>query len=77
MPTEGVVAVKNGRTVTARAKRWREGWELHIEYWGVTQTRTLARTDDQVQDYIETVTDKAADDVEVWVVSDLGDLGTA
>jgi DNA-directed RNA polymerase specialized sigma24 family protein len=44
-------------TYTVRAKRWKHGWELHIEGVGVTQSRNLDGAEQMVRDYIETLTD--------------------
>ena len=40
------------------ARRWKHGWELHIDGVGVTQSRTLDTAEQMVRDYIETLTDK-------------------
>lgn len=40
-----------------RAKRWKHGWELHIDGVGVTQSRNLGGAEQMVRDYIETLTD--------------------
>jgi DNA-directed RNA polymerase specialized sigma subunit len=51
-------------TYTVRAKRWKHGWELHIDGIGVTQSRSLDGAEQMVRDYIETLTDHdTADDV--------------
>lgn len=70
--TEGVVAVT---TYTVRAERWDSGWELHVDGFGVTQSRSLATADQQVRDYIETITgaDLAEHD-DVTVIPSLGEL---
>jgi DNA-directed RNA polymerase specialized sigma subunit len=58
-----VVAVS---TYTVRAKRWKHGWELHIDGVGVTQSRNLDGAEQMVRDYIETLTDRdTADDIVV------------
>ncbi len=44
-------------TYTVRAKRWKHGWELHIDGIGVTQSRNLGGAEQMVRDYIETLTD--------------------
>jgi DNA-directed RNA polymerase specialized sigma24 family protein len=44
-------------TYTVRAKRWKHGWELHIDGVGVTQSRNLDGAEQMVRDYIETLTD--------------------
>jgi predicted XRE-type DNA-binding protein len=51
-------------TCTVRAKRWKHGWELHVDGVGVTQSRNLAGAEQMVRDYIETLTDHdTADDI--------------
>lgn len=52
-------------TYTVRAKRWKHGWELHIDGVGVTQSRNLSAAEQMVRDYIETLTNSntATDDV--------------
>ena len=50
-------------TYTVRAKRWKHGWELHIDGIGVTQSRNIDGVEQMVRDYIETLTDHdTADD---------------
>jgi hypothetical protein len=66
--TEG--RTENMYTVTAR--RWKHGWELHIEGVGVTQSRTLDGAEQMVRDYIETLTDKDVSDDRVEITIDLG-----
>jgi hypothetical protein len=44
-------------TYTVRAKRWKHGWELHVDGVGVTQSRNLDGAEQMVRDYIETLTD--------------------
>jgi hypothetical protein len=61
-------------TYQVRAKRWAQGWELHIRDVGVTQVRSLARADQQVRDYLESLLDIDASMVEVRIVPDLGGL---
>ncbi len=39
-------------TYTVRAKRWKHGWELHIDGVGVTQSRNLDGAEQMVRDYI-------------------------
>ena len=39
-------------TYTVHAKRWKRGWELHIDGLGVTQSRTLNDAEAMVRDYI-------------------------
>jgi DNA-directed RNA polymerase specialized sigma subunit len=51
-------------TYNVRARRWKHGWELHIDGVGVTQSRNLAGAEQMVRDYIESLTDHdTADDV--------------
>lgn len=38
---------------TVTAKRWKHGWELHIDGVGTTQSTTLAGAEDMVRDYLE------------------------
>lgn len=61
-------------TYTVRAKRWRHGWELHIDDVGVTQSRTLAKADQMVRDYIETLTGVDVSDATVVIEPELGGL---
>ncbi len=61
-----------GYTVTAR--RWRDGWELHVESVGVTQVRTLERAIAQACDLIETMTGGAVDPSSVDMRWDLDGL---
>jgi DNA-directed RNA polymerase specialized sigma subunit len=44
-------------TYNVRAKRWKHGWELHIDGIGVTQSRNLDGAEQMARDYIETLTD--------------------
>lgn len=62
------------KTYTVSAKRWKHGWELHIDDVGVTQSRTLATAEQMVRDYVETLLDSDASDAEVVVVPELGGL---
>jgi Homeodomain-like domain len=58
-----------------RARRWKHGWELHIDGVGVTQSRTLDTAEQMVRDYIETLTDKDVSGDAVVIVPELGALG--
>lgn len=60
-------------TYTAHAKRWRLGWELHVDGVGVTQVRTLDRAEQQVRDLIETMTDEPCSS-DVNIIVELGSL---
>jgi hypothetical protein len=48
-------------TYDVLAKRWKRGWELHIDGIGVTQAASLAGAEDAVRDYIATLTDQDTD----------------
>jgi hypothetical protein len=61
-------------TYTVVAKRWKHGWELHIEGVGVTQSRTLDAAEQMVRDYIETLTDTDVSGAAVVIVPELGTL---
>lgn len=61
-------------TYNVTAKRWAQGWELHIEGEGVTQVRTLNHADAQVRNYLATMHDRDFDDAEVHVTPELGQL---
>lgn len=41
--------------IEVTARPWKHGWELHIEEWGVTQSRVLANAEQQVRDYIDSL----------------------
>ncbi len=56
------------------ARRWRDGWELHVESVGVTQVRTLERSVTQACDLIETMTGRAVDPSSVDMRWDLDGL---
>lgn len=62
------------KTYSVTAKRWKHGWELHIDDVGVTQSRTLAGAEQMVRDYVETLLDLDVSDVEVLIVPELGGL---
>jgi hypothetical protein len=63
MLAERMVAV----SYTVTAKRWKGGWELHIDGEGVTQSRTLAVAEQAVRDYIATLhdLDEVTDDITI------------
>ena len=67
--TVGEAVVYN---VTAR--RWKHGWELHIDGVGVTQSRTLDTAEQMVRDYVETLTDQDMSKAAVMIVPELGPL---
>jgi DNA-directed RNA polymerase specialized sigma24 family protein len=68
-------ATETKTTYTVMAKRWKHGWELHIDGIGVTQSKTLATADQMVRDYIETLTDTDVSGAEVVITPELGALG--
>jgi DNA-directed RNA polymerase specialized sigma subunit len=68
-------ATETKTTYTVTAKRWKHGWELHIDGIGVTQSKTLATADQMVRDYIETLTDADVSGAEVVITPELGALG--
>ena len=41
----------------ARAARWEDGWELHVEGVGITRLASVEAAESQVRDYIETAMD--------------------
>jgi DNA-directed RNA polymerase specialized sigma24 family protein len=59
-------------TYTVRARRWKHGWELHIDDVGVTQSRNLAGAEQMVRDYIETLTDHDTADDAVIIQPEVG-----
>ena len=61
-------------TYRVTAKRWKHGWELHIDGVGVTQSRTLDTAEQMVRDYIETLTDQDVGGDKVVITPDLGEL---
>ena len=54
------------------AKRWKHGWELHIEGVGVTQSRTLLDAEPMVRDYVALLLDVPEDSFGVKVTSEIG-----
>jgi predicted transcriptional regulator len=67
-------AIAGTNTYNVTAKRWKHGWELHIDGVGVTQSRTLDTAEQMVRDYIETLTDKDVSSDKVIITPDLGEL---
>lgn len=63
------------KTYRAEAVRWEKGWEVHIEGVGVTQSHTLAGTEQAARDYISSLYDLADNaDFEVAVTPRLGEI---
>jgi DNA-binding CsgD family transcriptional regulator len=60
-------------TYTVRAKRWRRGWELHIDGIGVTQSRSLNEAEAMARDYIALDTGAAPDSFRVEIVPEVGE----
>jgi hypothetical protein len=54
------------------AKRWKHGWELHIEGVGVTQSRTLLDAEPMVRDYVALLLDVPEDSFDVKVTPEIG-----
>ena len=67
-------ATAGADTYNVTARRWKHGWELHIDGVGVTQSRTLDTAEQMVRDYIETLTDKNVSRDTVVITPDLGEL---
>jgi hypothetical protein len=55
------------------ARRWKRGWELHIDGVGVTQSRSLAEAETMVRDYVESLTGQDASGARVNVTAEVGD----
>jgi hypothetical protein len=70
-PARGMVAVTT--TYTVVAKRWRHGWELHIEGLGVTLSRNLAEAEAMARGYIALDLDIPEDSFDVRVMPEVGD----
>jgi predicted XRE-type DNA-binding protein len=69
------MAAVSTKTYRAEAVRWDKGWEVHIEGVGVTQSHTLAGTEQAARDYISSLYDLADNaDFEVTVVPRLGEI---
>ncbi|MCL2735365.1 MAG: hypothetical protein FWD75_01890 [Propionibacteriaceae bacterium] len=41
--------------ITVTATRWAHGWELIVGDFGATQVRTLAKAEQQVRDFLDSV----------------------
>jgi hypothetical protein len=70
MPTGGLVAVKT--TYEVVAKRWRHGWELHIQGLGVTQSHSLADAEAMAREYIVLDLDVPEDAFDVKITPQVG-----
>ena len=60
-------------TYTVRATRWAHGWELHIDGFGVTQSRNLDGAEQMVRDYIESLTGLDTSNDEITIKPEVGD----
>lgn len=60
-------------TYRVRARRWKRGWELHIDRVGVTQSTSLADAESMVRDYIALDTNVAPDSFDVEITPEVGD----
>jgi DNA-directed RNA polymerase specialized sigma24 family protein len=61
--------------VFVTASRWALGWDLEVDGLGATQVRTLAKAEQQVRDYLDTL-DPSTDHAHwvIHVVPDIGDI---
>lgn len=59
-------------TYTVHAKRWAQGWELHIDGVGVTQSHSLGDAERMVRDYLETFTEHGTSSDQVVVLAVVG-----
>jgi hypothetical protein len=59
-------------TYTVTARRWRHGWELHIDGIGVTQSKTLNDAEEMVRDYISLDTGAAPGSFAVEIIPEVG-----
>jgi hypothetical protein len=71
---QGMTTTSGKTTHNVTAKRWKHGWELHIDGVGVTQSRTLDTAEQMVRDYIETLTGHDVSGDTVVIVPELGAL---
>jgi len=60
-------------TYNVVARRWKRGWELHIEGQGVTQVRRLGEAEGMVRDYVESLTGQDVSDAVVIIRPEMGD----
>lgn len=58
-------------TYTVIAKRWKRGWELHIDGIGVTQSRALNDAEAMVRDYIHLDTGAAPGSFDVEIIPEV------
>ena len=60
------------KTYKVSAKRWTSGgdsgWELHVDGVGITQVDNLDQARAQARDFIETVTERSVESVDIEVL---------
>jgi hypothetical protein len=56
----------------AVARRWKHGWELHIEGVGVTQSRTLLDAEAMTRDYVSSLLELPEDSFDITVIPEIG-----
>jgi hypothetical protein len=54
------------------ARRWKRGWELHIDGVGVTQARGLGEAESMVRDYIESLTGQDVSGSTIVITPEVG-----
>ncbi len=59
-------------TYNVTARRWKRGWELHIEGVGVTQSRSLGEAETMVRDYVESLTGADVRESVVVIAAEVG-----
>ena len=59
-------------TYNVTARRWKRGWELHIDGVGVTQARGLGEAESMVRDYIESLTGRDASGATIVITPEVG-----
>lgn len=63
------------KTYTVRAKRWQNGWELHIDgpdYEGVTQSYGLKSAERMARDYIALDLEVPEDSFDIVIIPEVG-----
>jgi len=62
------------KTYQVRAKKWENGWELHIEGLGVTQSRSLRDAERMVRSYVAMDTGAATESFGIEILPELAGL---
>ncbi|MGH8940211.1 MAG: hypothetical protein ACRDV2_12810 [Actinomycetes bacterium] len=62
------------KTYQVRARKWENGWELHIEGLGVTQSRSLRDAERMIRSYVAMDTGAATDSFGVEILPELAGL---